>query len=65
MNVEISRTMDVLNTADATKTDVVSNVVDKFVTTIRLLEGERWWGGTVIDGIYEPFGKQVFTRNLT
>lgn len=69
MNVEISRTTDVLNTAETTKTNVVSNmasnIADKFVTTIKLLEGERWWGGTVIDGIYEPFGKQLFTRDLS
>lgn len=34
-------------------------------TTIPLLEGERWWGGSVCDGAYEPFGNQEFTRNLS
>src|SRR5215475_415113 len=31
---------------------------------VRLLPGERWWGGQVVDGHEMPFGGATFERDL-
>ncbi len=33
-------------------------------TSVRLKEGERWWGGAVQDGSQMPFGQGVYERDL-
>lgn len=32
--------------------------------SLRVLEGERWWGGAVQDGALMPFGERFFERDL-